>query len=254
MLTKHFQADALDVRVFDTRKNMGASAAKDVAECIKTLLTRKKEIYMIFAAAPSQNEFLASLVAEPGIEWNRVHALHMDEYVNLPADAPQAFGNFLRAAIFDKVPFADVQYIGSGPDSDENCRRYTEILSSVDVDIVCMGIGENGHIAFNDPHVADFHDKLKIKKVDLDGKCRLQQVHDGCFGSLSEVPEFALTLTIPVMCAAEYIFCVVPAPTKADAVKATVFGPVSESCPASILRTHKNAILYTDSDSAKYIL
>lgn len=254
MLTKHFKADALEVRVFDSRNSMGKAAADDVAECIKALLAVKKEIYMVFAAAPSQNEFLASLVAEPGIEWNRIHALHMDEYVNLAADAPQAFGNFLRAAVFDKVPFAGVHYIGSGPDAEETCRCYTDILNTVTIDIVCMGIGENGHIAFNDPHVADFHDKFKVKKVDLDEKCRLQQVHDGCFGSISEVPEYAVTLTIPTMYEADNIFCIVPAATKAEAVRETVMGPVSEICPASILRTHKNAILYTDTDSAKYLM
>ncbi len=254
MLTKSFKADRLDVRVYDTRQSMGKAAADDVAACIKHLLASKKEIYMIFAAAPSQNEFLASLVAEEGIDWGRIHALHMDEYVNLPSDAPQGFGNFLRAAIFDKVPFADVHYIGSDIAPEEACRRYTEILDSVDVDIVCMGIGENGHIAFNDPHVADFHDPLKVKKVDLDEQCRLQQVHDGCFADISEVPEYAVTLTVPTMYEVEHLFCIVPAATKANAVKSTVYGPVSENCPASILRTHRNAVLYTDADSAEYIL
>ena len=117
-----------------------------------------------------------------------------------------------------------------------------------------MGIGENGHIAFNDPHVADFDDPLKIKKVDLDETCRLQQVHDGCFDDISQVPEYALTLTIPTMFKASRLFCIVPASTKANAVKATVFGPVSQQCPASILRTHQNAVLYTDKDSAEYIM
>ena len=117
-----------------------------------------------------------------------------------------------------------------------------------------MGIGENGHIAFNDPHVADFNDPLLIKKVDLDQKCRMQQVHDGCFKDISEVPEYALTLTVPAMFNADHLFCVVPAASKAEAVKGAVFGPVSEKCPASILRRHKSAILYTDKDSAKYII
>ncbi len=253
MLTKSFKADSLDVRIYDSRQNMGKAAAKDVASCIRHLLACKEEIHMIFAAAPSQNEFLAALVAEEGIEWNRIHALHMDEYVGLPSDAPQGFGNFLRKAIFGKVPFADVHYIGPELSPEEACRRYSEILDSVTVDIVCMGIGENGHIAFNDPHVADFNDPLTVKKVDLDMKCRMQQVHDGCFKDISEVPEYAITLTIPAMYAAENIFCIVPAATKAEAVKAAIYGPVSEQCPASILRTHHNAILYADADSSQYI-
>ncbi len=232
---------------------MGKAAAADVAACIRETLAVKKEIHMVFAAAPSQNEFLDALVATEGIEWGRIHALHMDEYVNLPSEAPQGFGNFLRRAIFDRVPFASVELIGTGSDPEAACRRYSEILSSVTVDIVCMGIGENGHIAFNDPHVADFNDPLLIKKVDLDEKCRMQQVHDGCFGSIDKVPKYALTLTVPAMFRADHLFCVVPAATKADAVKSTVQGPVTEKCPASILRRHPSAVLYTDSDSGKYI-
>ena len=243
-------AGKLPVRIYDTRRNMGEAAAADVAACIRELLAVKQEIYMIFAAAPSQNEFLAALAVAPGIEWGRIHALHMDEYVGLPADAPQGFGNFLRAAIFDKVPFASVDYIGTESDSDETCRRYAALLQGIQVDIVCMGIGENGHIAFNDPPVADFNDPLTVKKVALDETCRLQQVHDGCFARIEEVPRYAVTLTVPTMFRARYIFCIVPAPTKANAVRAAVCGPISEQCPASILRTHEHAILYTDSDSA----
>lgn len=243
-------AGKLPVRIYDTRRSMGEAAAADVAACIRELLAVKQEIYMIFAAAPSQNEFLAALAVAPGIEWGRIHALHMDEYVGLPADAPQGFGNFLRAAIFDKVPFASVDYIGTESDPEETCRRYAALLQGIQVDIVCMGIGENGHIAFNDPPVADFNDPLTIKKVALDETCRLQQVHDGCFARIEEVPRYAVTLTVPTMFRARYIFCIVPAPTKANAVRAAVCGPISEQCPASILRTHEHAILYTDSDSA----
>ena len=250
MLTKTFKADMLSVNVYDTRKNMGEAAAADIAACIKKLLAEKEEIYMIFSAAPSQNEMLEALVADPEVQWNKVHALHMDEYVNLPADAPQGFGNFLRRAIFDKVQFASVNLIGTDADSEATCARYDALLTEHPVDIVCMGIGENGHIAFNDPHVADFNDPLKIKKVDLDQKCRQQQVNDGCFASIDQVPTHALTLTIPTLYNVENVFCVVPAPSKAEAVKNTVTGPVSEVCPASILRKHANATLYIDADSA----
>lgn len=253
MLTRTFKADKLSVNIYDTRKNMGAAAAADIAACIKELLGRKSEIYMIFAAAPSQNEMLEALIADKEIEWNRVHALHMDEYVNLSSDAPQGFGNFLRRAIFDRVPFASVNLIGTDTDSEATCRRYDALLAANKVDIVCMGIGENGHIAFNDPHVADFNDPCRIKKVDLDQKCRQQQVNDGCFQTIDQVPTHALTLTIPTLYNVENIFCVVPAATKAEAVKNTVNGPVSEICPASILRTHDNAVLYTDSDSASLL-
>lgn len=253
-MIKEFKSDSLCVRVYPDRVDLGAAAAKDVAERIKALLEKKDSIYMVFAAAPSQNEFLKALVEEDGIQWDRIHALHMDEYVNLPDSAPQSFGNYLRNAIFAKVPFASVDYIGSGSDSEDTCRRYDDILRSVKIDIVCMGIGENGHIAFNDPHVADFHDSRRIKTVDLDATCREQQVHDGCFTTIEEVPKYAVTLTVPTMFSADYLFCMVPAATKSRAVKATVTGPVSESCPASVLRIHPHAILYTDKDSAKEIL
>ena len=254
MLIKRFRKDNLDVQVYDSRQAMGEGAAAEAVAYLKDLLSRKDEIYMIFAAAPSQNEFLEAVSKAEGIDWGRVHALHMDEYVGLPDDAPQGFGNFLKRAIFDKVPFASVELIGTSSDSEAAIARYEALLAAHHVDVVFMGIGENGHIAFNDPHVADFNDPERIKKVDLDLKCRTQQVHDGCFETLEQVPEYALTLTCPVLFSADRLFCVVPAATKADAVKATVEGPVSEVCPATILRRHAAATLYVDPDSGKYLL
>ena len=254
MLRKEFNADALRVKVYDTRQALGEAAGAEAAAWLRKRLEERDIVRAIFAAAPSQNEFLAALAAAPDIDWSRVHALHMDEYVGLPADAPQAFGNFLKAAIFDKVPFGRIDYIGTEGDPDAVMARYDRILSESPVDVVFMGIGENGHIAFNDPHVAEFDDPLRIKKVDLDLTCRTQQVHDGCFPSLAEVPEYALTLTIPALVSADRIFCVVPAATKADAVRATVLGAVTEKVPATVLRRHPAATLYVDSDSGKYIL
>jgi len=244
----------MTVKIYASRAEMGLNAGREAAAYIRELLSRKDEIYAIFAAAPSQNEFLATLVAEEGIQWNRIHAVHMDEYVNLPADHPAGFGNFLDRAIFKKVPFASVDYITTDPDSEATLKRYDAILAAHKMDIGFLGIGENGHIAFNDPHVADFNDPLRIKKVDLDDKCRQQQVNDGCFSTFDEVPKYALTLTIPTLMSCDRIFCVVPAATKADAVKAAVEGPVTETCPASLLKTHKNATLYADTDSGRYLL
>ena len=254
MLIKSFKVDKLSVKIFDSRKAMGAAAAVEAASCLRAILTKKEEVNVVFAAAPSQNEFLAALSEAEGIDWGRVSALHMDEYVGLPEDAPQGFGNFLRRAIFDKVPFKEVFYIGSQLPKEEAIARYDKILSERHIDIVFMGIGENGHIAFNDPHVADFNDPLRIKEVDLDLKCRTQQVHDGCFKALEDVPEYALTLTCPVLFRADHLFCVVPAATKADAACAMLRGPVTEACPASILRRHEDATLYLDSDSGRLVL
>ena len=237
------------VKRYPNRSEMGVQAAAEVRRAIVSLLAEKDSIRMIFAAAPSQNEFLAALAHDPAIDFTRIEALHMDEYVGLRADAPQGFGNFLRDRLFGLVPFKAVHYIDGGTKGIEaECARYGSLVKD-GVDIVCMGIGENGHIAFNDPHVADFNDPLPIKKVNLDDVCRMQQVHDGCFASLDEVPTHALTLTIPTLMKARYHFCMVPAATKADAVYRTVYGPISAACPATVLRLCEHAVLYVDSDS-----
>ena len=209
---------------------------------------------MIFAAAPSQNDVLASLVADKSIEWNRVNAYHMDEYIGLDKDAPQGFGNFLKEHIFGLVPFKNVNYIDiSAVDPEREADRYAMLLAENPTDIVVMGIGENGHIAFNDPPVADFNDKRLVKPVKLDEICRNQQVNDGCFKHIDDVPTHAMTLTVPALMSAPYQFCIVPAPTKAKAVYETLNGNIDEHCPASILRTKENAVLYLDADSAKLL-
>lgn len=253
MLIKEFKVDSLTVKKYDTRAEMGRCAGEEAAEFFRRTIAAKGEVWAIFAAAPSQNEFLATLATAPGIDWTKVHAVHMDEYVGLPADAPQGFGNFLRRAIFDKVPFASVDYIGSEKAPEKAIEDYDKILAAHHIDVCLMGIGENGHIAFNDPHVADFNDPVRIKKVDLDLKCRNQQVHDGCFATLEDVPEYALTLTVPTLFACDRLFCVVPAATKADAVRETVNGKVDEHCPATVMRRHAAATLYVDADSGKYV-
>lgn len=254
-LLKAAKSDKLTYKIYSTRAEMGKSASQEAANVIKKLIAEKGEINMIFAAAPSQNEFLASLVADKSIDFSKINAFHMDEYIGLAADAPQGFGNFLRRAIFDKAPFKSVNTIDStASDPKAECERYSALLKKYPCDIVCMGIGENGHIAFNDPHVADFNDKEAVKVVSLDDVCRQQQVNDGCFATINDVPKFALTLTIPTLIAPEYIFCIVPAKTKANAVKKTVTGEISAACPATILREHNNAVLYLDSDSAAGII
>ena len=254
-MVKTGKADKLTYKIYETRKEMGLMAAKEAAEEIKAQIAKKGEINMIFAAAPSQNEFLASLIADKEIDWTKIHAFHMDEYIGLDKDAPQGFGNFLYNAIFGKVPFASVNYIDiTATDPYAEAERYAALLAEHPCDIICMGIGENGHIAFNDPHVAEFDDKYAVKPVELDNVCRMQQVNDGCFASIDLVPTHAMTLTIPTLVAPEAVFCIVPAPTKANAVYNTVMGEITEACPASILRHHNNATLYLDTDSAARIL
>lgn len=254
-LLKEISAGSLKVKVFENRAQMGADAAKDIAECIKKLQSEKDEINIIFAAAPSQNDTIGALIATEGIEWDKINAFHMDEYVGLAKDAPQGFGNFLKACLFDKVNFKSVNYIYSETETaEEICARYSELIKNNPIDIVCLGIGENAHIAFNDPWVAEFDDKEIIKRVKLDETCRNQQVNDGCFAKLEDVPKEALTLTIPVLYNANYLFCSVPAPTKADAVYNTVNCDITEDVPATIMKKHANAIMYCDADSAAKIL
>lgn len=249
------KAGKLAVKIFETRAEMGEAAGSAAAEKIKELIAKKGEVNMIFAAAPSQNETLATLVAAEGIDWSKVNAFHMDEYIGLDKDAPQGFGNFLKDRIFAKLPFKSVNYIYAENESaEETCARYTKLIKENPIDIVCLGIGENGHIAFNDPWVADFNDPEVIKKVALDEVCRQQQVNDGCFAKLDDVPKYALTLTVPTLFNADYLFCTVPAPTKADAVYKTVNNEINEDLPATIMRNHDNAIMYCDKDSGAQLL
>ena len=251
---KTFNIDKLKVNVYDSRNDMGKAAAKDIKERIVALLKEKKEINMIFAAAPSQNEVLAALAADKDIEWEQINAYHMDEYIGLSADAPQGFGNFLREHLFGSVPFKSVNYIDiTATEPEKEANRYGSLLAENPTDIVVMGVGENGHIAFNDPPVADFADKKIVKPVKLDEICRKQQVNDGCFRTIEEVPTHALTLTVPTLTKAPYLFCIVPAMTKANAIKEMLTGTVDEHCPASVLRTHGNAVLYLDPDSASLL-
>ena len=251
---KTFSKDLLKVNIYESRDEMGAAAAADVKAAILRALGEKEAINMIFAAAPSQNEVLANLANDKEIPWGRVNAFHMDEYIGLSKDAPQGFGNFLNKAIFGIAPFKSVNYIDiSAPDAEAECERYSDLLCANPVDIVVLGIGENGHIAFNDPPFADFNDTRLVKPVKLDEVCRNQQVNDGCFATIDDVPTHALTLTVPALMSGKELYCIVPAKTKANAVNAAVNGEITDTCPASVLRTHKCATLYLDPDSASLL-
>jgi len=249
-MTELFQADTLTVRKYDDRLQLGNDAAKMAAQAIRELLAQRDRINIIFAAAPSQNEFLAALALEKEIEWRSVRAFHMDEYIGLPPGAPQRFGSFLKQHFFDLVPLGEVHYLlRDQKDPELECRRYAELLLRFPADLVFMGIGENTHIAFNDPHVARFNDPHMVKVVDLDPACREQQVNDGCFERLEQVPEHALTLTVPALMKAEQIFCMVPGTRKAQAVYHTLNDAITERHPSTILRTHPSAVLFIDKDS-----
>lgn len=252
-MLKELKKDNLTVKIFDTRTEMGEVAATEATDIIHRLLKQQDTLNIVFAAAPSQSDFIVALLSKD-IDWSRINAFHMDEYVGLSADAPQGFANFLKERIFDKVAFKSVNYLnGSANDPDGESDRYAGLLKTHPVDIVFMGIGENTHIAFNDPHVADFNDDKLVKIVDLDEACRQQQVNDGCFAKISEVPTHALTLTVPALVKARYIFCMVPSKNKAQAIQFTLNKNISASYPSTILRKHQNAILYTDKDGSSLI-
>lgn len=240
--------DSLQVHVYKDRAAMGAAAAADTAKRINELLAVKSGIRIIFAAAPSQNELLEHLGNHP-IDWSRITAFHMDEYIGLPNHAPQRFSRYLQEHLFERVKPGKVHLIDSASTVGDECARYGKLLQEAPIDIVCLGIGENGHIAFNDPPVADFDDPEVIKAVELDDACRQQQVNDGCFQHFADVPTHALTLTVPALLGAAHLFCVVPGPTKRQAIERTLNGPVSTACPSSILRKHTDCTLYLDRDS-----
>jgi glucosamine-6-phosphate deaminase len=239
----------MQVQVFQSRAEMGKAAGSWVEKKILELAGQKDEIRIVFAAAPSQNEFLSYLRSTSKIPWGRVVAFHMDEYLGLEPSHPALFSNFLKATLFDHVPLKKVHLIDGNNTVEEECERYAALLQEKRIDIVCMGIGENGHIAFNDPPVADFNDDKWVKVVELDEVCRQQQVNDACFDSLSAVPTHAITLTVPALLNADCICCVVPGPQKKEAVHQTLYGPLGEHCPASILRGHWNCHLFTDKDA-----
>ncbi|MBE5732102.1 MAG: glucosamine-6-phosphate deaminase [Clostridiales bacterium] len=255
MIIKEFKVDRMTVYAHDTRKSMGEQVAKDVGQYLRELLAKKDEVNMIFAAAPSQADFLDSLSKEEGIDWNRINVFHMDEYVGIDIKSEQSFARFVKERVADKLGVGQFFPInGKAEDINAECKRYSELLRKYKTDIVCLGIGENGHIAFNDPGEADFWDENDVKIVTLDETCRNQQVNDKCFETIDDVPKYALTLTVPTLLRGGAMFCTVPAPTKANAVKRTLCGNVDIDCPATALRLHTCSKFYCDKDSAKYVL
>ena len=253
-----FSVDSLQVQVYEDRAGAGRAAALAVGQAIRDRQQAAGYANVVFAAAPSQNEFLAGLVASREIDWSGVVGFHMDEYLGLPSDHPASFRRYLQEHLFRLVGLDQgrVRLIpGERCDRPlQTCLGYEDKLLAEPIDIVCAGIGENGHLAFNDPPVADFLDPVKVKVVRLDQACRAQQFHDGCFDRIEDVPTHAFTLTIPALLAAPHVSVVVPGPRKANAVLTTLRGPINEACPATALRRHPGATLYLDRDAARLVL
>jgi glucosamine-6-phosphate deaminase len=244
----------LNIEIHPDRGKLGAAAASRASLVLRVAIAEKGSARIILASSPSQNEFLASLTCAPEIDWSRVTIFHMDEFVGLQSFHHASFRKYqiehvlmrIRPAVFhglrgeDQDPFAE-------------CRRYSYLLSEGPIDLACTGIGENAHITFSDSPDANFEDSRAIRVVQIDGMSRQQQVNNGCFPDLASVPAQAITLTYPTLMAANAVIGIVPGTHKARAVKATLNDPVSSSCPATILRSHPNAVLYLDEGSASLL-
>lgn len=250
---QELKVDKLKIKIYKDRPEMGEAAADTINGKIAELLRTKEFINIVFAAAPSQNEFLLAL-QNKDVAWDRINAFHMDEYVGLKYNAPQLFANYLKTNLFEAVNLREVHYLnGNVSDLDKECERYAELLKQYPTDIVILGVGENTHLAFNDPHVADFDDPRLVKIVDLDEKNRHQQVDPDdkyCFTSLDLVPTHAITLTIPALFKAGYAYAIAPGKNKADAIYHTLNEEIQEHYPATLLRKHANSILFIDEASA----
>lgn len=254
-MEKRFELDRLTVSVSDTREEMGRCGAEHLAGLIRRTAEEQEAVNVVFASAPSQMDVLNALLARDDIPWDRIRAFHMDEYVGLPADAPQSFGNYLRVRFFEKKPFAAVYYMdGNAPDPEAECARYSALLQQYPPDIAVAGIGTNGHLAFNDPGLAKFDDPVLVKvNPALDDVCIQQQVDDGWFKTREDVPRSALTLTIPAIVGAPHVMAIVPTREKAAILRRFAEGPVGEDCPSTILRRHPDAMLFLDRDAASLL-
>jgi glucosamine-6-phosphate deaminase len=241
------QRDRLRTVVLPDRAGMAAIAARHAAERLRAILEEKPRARVIFAAAASQAEMLDALARERDISWDRVEAFHLDEYVGLEQGDPRSFGRWLDDHIWSIVYPGRVELIdGGNPDPAAESRRYGGLLDDGGIDLGLIGIGENGHLAFNDPHVADFDDPETVKPVEIDATSRRQQVRDGAFAALEDVPRLALTVTMSAILRARSLSVVVPGAQKAEAVSRTLEGPIETACPASALRRHPDAVLFVD--------
>jgi glucosamine-6-phosphate deaminase len=243
-----------EVRVFPDKAAAGAAGAETAAAIIRETLNRQATMAIVFASAVSQDAFLAALRAAPDLAWERITAFHMDEYAGMSPEHPASFRRFLRERLFDHVPVAAFHQLnGEAPDLAAECARYAALLEEASPQLAIMGIGENGHVAFIDPPVCDFREKRLARPVELDEVCRMQQVRDGAFARFEDVPKQAISLTTTLFRRIRRALVLVNGVHKAAAVQATIEGPITEACPASVLRWHSDATLFLDRDAASLL-
>jgi glucosamine-6-phosphate deaminase len=242
------------VQVFPSKLAVSQAAAGKAAAILSAVISEKGVARMIVGTGLSQADMIDAPVRNEKLDWNRAEIFHMDEYVGIQESHPASFRRWLRSHLIDVVGPKQAYYLNADEsDLAKECQRYGELLSAAPIDLCFLGFGENGHIAFNDPHAADFKDPMVVKRVRLDEKCRRQQVGEGSFESIDAVPQEALSITCPVLLSANYVISCVPARRKAVAVRDALEGPLSESCPASIVRTHPQAFIYLDRDAASLL-
>lgn len=250
-MARHLQIESLRVEIHPTREAAGAAAAQAAAEALRGLEKTRNEIAVIFATGSSQFSTLATLTQMEGLPWYRIRGFHMDEYIGIAADHRASFRRYLRERLTSKVAMKEFYEIdGSALDPGRTAADYATWLRAADPQLCLLGIGENGHLAFNDPPAANFADPLDAKIVPLDDACKQQQVAEGWFATLADVPQTAITLTIPALMRVPRLIASVPGPRKAAIVRRTVTEPISTACPATILRMHPGATLYLDAESA----
>lgn len=252
--TKQFTVDALPVRVYARQSDLAADAAREVHAYLRDVIARQGYARVILATGNSQIQFLARLAAMGELDWAKITLFHMDEYLGIDPTHKASFRRYMRECVETIVKPGKFHYLeGDAAEPIKECDRYTRLLREKSIDLCCLGVGENGHIAFNDPPVADFADPLPVKIVQLDHACRMQQVGEGHFANLESVPQYALTLTIPMLCSAKKMVCLCPEKRKAQATKDALHGPISTACPASFLRKQPHCTLLLDTDSASLL-
>jgi glucosamine-6-phosphate deaminase len=251
MELKHLEVGTLKLQIHDSPVAAGEAAAKAAAETLKQLNQNGNRIGVIFATGASQLDTLRALTAMSGLPWEKVHGFHMDEYMGIDEGHPASFRRYLRENLTQRVPMKEFFEIdGSSSEPERIQREYVQQLRAADPQLCLLGIGENGHIAFNDPAEADFDDPDAMKVVTLDAECRQQQVAEGWFPRFADVPRQALTLTIPTILNVRKLIVSIPGRRKAQSVRRTLVDPISTACPATILRSHPDVTLYLDQESA----
>ena len=245
---------ACTIVIEDSIETLARDAADAAATALTASITARGAANVMFASGLSQLAFLDELTTRAAIDWTRVTGFHMDEYIGIPGTNPNSFARYMRERIVARVHPGTFHYLdGVASDPAAECARYGELVAQHPLDLCCLGIGENGHLAFNDPPVADFTDAYRVKIVALDDACKRQQVREGHFPTVDAVPPRAMTVTIPALLSAGTVLAIVPEVRKARAVRDALEGPVSTACPASILQQTAHATLYLDRDSASLL-